>query len=104
MVGVFKMVEQNKVDKNLSSISKKIDEVYAESKEKGQHAKKDVVLFFSFDLVNSTSYKTVNYFGWAQVLNLIFKELREEVLNKIKGAEMWRVLGDEAIFIVKIRD
>lgn len=104
MVGVFKMVEQNKVDENLSSISKKINEVYAESKEKEQHAKKDVVLFFSFDVVNSTSYKTVNYFGWAQVLNLIFKELRGEVLNKIKGAEMWRVLGDEAIFIVKIRD
>lgn len=66
--------------------------------------KKNVVLFFSFDVVNSTLYKTINYYGWAQVLNLLFKELRKKVCNKIEGSEMWRVLGDEAIFIIKIRD
>lgn len=67
-------------------------------------SKKDIVLFFSFDVVNSTLYKTINYYGWAQVLNLLFKELREEVRKKIPGSEMWRVLGDEAIFIKTIRD
>ena len=38
------------------------------------------------------------------MLNLLFKELREDVRNYINGSEMWRVLGDEAIFIIKIRD
>lgn len=83
---------------DISNLSQKSNE------QKEQPMKKDVVLFFSFDVVNSTAYKSVNYYGWAQVLNLLFKTLREEIRNEIKGAEMWRVLGDEAIFIVKIRD
>lgn len=81
-----------------------LDELSERKEKEEQPMKKDVVLFFSFDVVNSTAYKTINYYGWAQVLNLLFKELREEVRNKIEGSEMWRVLGDEAIFIVKIRD
>lgn len=104
MVGVFRMV--NRDPRALEKLSIKIDEV--ENKEKTEKRfsdiKTDVVLFFSFDVINSTSYKTVNYLGWAQVLNLLFKELREKVRNKIKGSEMWRVLGDEAIFIIKIQD
>lgn len=94
----------------LKTISNKIDgfSQNQENKEKAENhipnSKSDVVLFFSFDVVNSTSYKTVNYLGWAQVLNLLFKELRENVRNEIEGSEMWRVLGDEAIFIIKIRD
>lgn len=105
MVGVFKMVEGKR--EALQSIQSKIDSL---PEEKGRTEEcpisriPDVVLFFSFDIVNSTAYKTINYYGWAQVLNLLFKELREEVGNKIKSSEMWRVLGDEAIFIIKIRD
>ncbi|MBS6396656.1 MAG: hypothetical protein KH452_05845 [Clostridiales bacterium] len=96
------MVE--KEEETLQSIASEIQKLSQKSTEdKEQTIKKDIVLFFSFDVVNSTSYKTINYYGWAQVLNLLFKELREEVRNKIKGSEMWRVLGDEAIFIIKIR-
>ncbi|WP_270810264.1 hypothetical protein [Hungatella effluvii] len=103
MPGAVKMVED--MGKQLQSISNEIDKLSQKNEIEEERAiKKDVVLFFSFDVVNSTSYKTVNYYGWAQVLNLLFKELREEVCNKIKGSEMWRVLGDEAIFIIKIRD
>lgn len=112
MVGVFKMVEENNT---LSCIAKIASEIYVRNKEihetinketqvLEEDMKKDIVLFFSFDIVNSTSYKTINYYGWAQVLNLLFKELRKEVCNKIHGSEMWRVLGDEAIFVIKIRN
>lgn len=114
MARVFEMVNYQ-VDQTLQSIANKISRLSPHNGEKKDvnptagarkeqlTMKKDVVLFFSFDVVNSTAYKTVNYFGWAQVLNRLFKELREEVGNKISGSEMWRVLGDEAIFIVKIR-
>ena len=97
------MVDNEKV---LQDIHKKIEVRTKEAKEekKEQTQRKDVVLFFSFDVVNSTSYKTVNYYGWAQVLNVIFKEIREEVQTHIQGSEIWRVLGDEAIFIQKITD
>lgn len=105
MVGVFRMVNEN--SNVLQTLSNRIDELSKneeKTEKRPQNGKTDVVLFFSFDVVNSTSYKTVNYFGWAQVLNLLFKELRENVRDKIEGSEMWRVLGDEAIFIIKIRD
>lgn len=104
MAGVSKMVDKT-TEAVLQSIVSKIDSLSQKNENpEEQPIKKDVVLFFSFDIVNSTAYKNVNYYGWAQVLNLLFKFLREDVRNQIKGAEMWRVLGDEAIFIVKIRD
>lgn len=107
MAGVFKMVEKivERTESELQTIANKIDELSQKTEERTEYTtKKSIVLFFSFDVVNSTSYKTINYYGWAQVLNLLFKELREEVRNKINGSEMWRVLGDEAIFIIKIRN
>ncbi len=94
----------NTVNSRLPDIYNEIKEINDKKEKKNKDIKKDVVLFFSFDVVNSTSYKTVNYYGWAQVLNFLFKELRIDVFNEIPGSEMWRVLGDEAIFIIKIRD
>lgn len=105
MAGVFEMVGEKA--ENLRLISNRIDELSKEKEGTEEHSgrqEENVVLFFSFDIVNSTSYKMVNYYGWAQVLNLLFKELREEIQHEIDGSEMWRVLGDEAIFIVKIRN
>lgn len=64
----------------------------------------DVLLFFSFDIVNSSLYKTINYYGWSIVLNFILSELRKDVKAKINRAELWRVFGDEIVFIVKIYD
>ena len=104
MVRIFKMVEQS-TEGLLQSIADKITKLTeVDTSPQKQLIQRDVVLFFSFDVVNSTAYKTVNYYGWARVLNILFKNLRESVQNQIKGAEMWRVLGDEAIFIVKIRN
>ena len=98
------MVEQS-TEGLLQSIADKITKLTeVDTSPQKQLIQRDVVLFFSFDVVNSTAYKTVNYYGWARVLNILFKNLRESVQNQIKSAEMWRVLGDEAIFIVKIRN
>lgn len=96
------MVEELQI---LKQIQKQIDELTEKSETKKEHKpQKDVVLFFSFDIVNSTLYKTINYYGWAQVLNLMFKEIKNEVQIKIPGSEMWRILGDEVIFIKKVSD
>lgn len=64
---------------------------------------REVILFFSFDVVNSSLYKTINYYGWAQTLVELFKKLNQRVKEVICEAELWRVLGDEAIFIVRIK-
>ena len=103
MAGVFRMVEKN--TELLQSLSNQIDALSNNEKRTERRLlnnKADVVLFFSFDIVNSTSYKTINYFGWAQVLNLLFKELREDVRNYINGSEMWRVLEELREYISKI--
>lgn len=60
------------------------------------------VLFFSYDVVNSSKYKTINYYGWAKVLTKLFLNLNVRVKEAINKAELWRILGDEAIFIVRI--
>lgn len=105
MAGIFKMVnDKEKILRSLADEISKLSQEQEDDSPKAQRLTKDVVLFFSFDVVNSTAYKTINYYGWAKVLNVLFKNLRENVQNQIKGAEMWRVLGDEAIFIVKIRN
>lgn len=69
-----------------------------------EKSKREVVLFFSFDVVNSTLYKTINYFGWSKVISSLFSLLQEKVARKAASAELWRILGDEAIFIVKIKE
>lgn len=92
-----------------NELSKYRSRLYSQEKEQiPPKAKPDlersdsVVLFFSFDIVNSSAYKTVNYYGWSIVLHEIIKRLRDTVKEKIARAEVWRVLGDEIIFIVTI--
>ena len=66
--------------------------------------RRSVEVFFSFDIVNSTAYKTLNFTGWSQVIIKLFDKIRQMVAKKMPSAEMWRILGDEIIFIVPIRE
>lgn len=70
---------------------------------KEQNDQDEVILFFSYDVVNSSAYKSINYYGWAQTLLDLFKKLCQRVKDNIYESELWRVLGDEAIFIVRIK-
>ncbi len=90
---------------NLSRISSKI-KIQREEEENGEKRRKeknDLILFFSFDIVNSTIYKTINYFNWSTVLNALFREIKSKVNKKLSLAEQWRILGDEIIFIISIK-
>lgn len=110
MVGVFGMVES--VTKNQSSESLS-DELFGQFKDelkkindgnKVEIKKNDVILFFSFDIVNSSLYKTINSFNWITVINQIFKYIDKSTRSKIEECELWRILGDESIYIVRIKD
>lgn len=94
MVGIFAMVDASSLEKYKS----KLDNV-----SQTVESQKEVILFFSFDVVNSSLYKTINYYGWAQTLTGLFRKLYGRVKEVIYEAELWRVLGDEAIFIVRIK-
>ena len=91
-----------KEDQTLSKYSKLIEDLNIQ-KEK-VIARRTVELFFSFDIVNSSAYKTMNYTGWYNVIISLFKMIQANVMKLMPGAEMWRVLGDEIIFIIPIKE
>lgn len=88
-------------DANFNNIVESLGDL---SKNRKETSIDELILFFSFDIVNSSLYKTINYFGWSKVLNEVFKELQKRVAQSIEVSELWRVLGDEAIFIVRIQE
>lgn len=75
-----------------------------DSKNEGKKCSRTVELFFSFDIVNSSAYKDENYFGWPVVLTSLLTEIQRSVAGKIPQAQLWRVLGDEIIFFVTIKN
>lgn len=90
----------NQFTKTLQKYSEQIHNLNRE-KEKSQK-RRSVEMFFSFDIVNSSSYKTLNFTGWSQVIITLFARIQERVAKKIPSAEMWKILGDEVIFIVPV--
>ena len=79
-------------------------EKFNEKKEIEKKCSRTVELFFSFDIVNSSSYKDVNYFGWQVVLTSLLTNIQRNIAKEIPEAQLWRVLGDEIIFFVTIRN
>lgn len=100
MVRVFSMVDKKL---NLdSSLIKSLKEIRENTEEESKSS--NVILFFSYDIVNSSLYKTVNYSSWTIVINNIFKYVDSLVTERMPNCELWRILGDEAVYIVQIRD
>ena len=95
------MVE-NKKREQYSDALEKINE-NTNSEKKGSRSR-SVELFFSFDIVNSSLYKDTNYLGWQSVLTTLLTDIQKNVTKEIPTAQLWRVLGDEIIFFVTIRN
>ena len=61
-----------------------------------------VDLFFSFDIVNSTLYKSTTA-NWPAILIALLYEIRAKIKNTIHYiCDLWRVIGDEMVFICQI--
>ena len=86
-------------DNDLKKYGELFNEIHKEqgNEEKGSRT---VELFFSFDIVNSSSYKDVNFYGWQEVLISLLTLLQRNVAKEIPDAQLWRVLGDEVIFLL----
>lgn len=96
------MVEDNKLEQLYSDALEKINKNTNDEK-KGSRSR-SVELFFSFDIVNSSLYKDTNYLGWQSVLTTLLTDIQKNVTREIPTAQLWRVLGDEIIFFVTIRN
>ena len=123
MAGGIKLVGHNDSEDVLMKLndnSKRIFSEYVKSQEAEQKTKEsvfgktketnrtDVVLFVSFDISNSTYYKTKHYDIWPVVLAWMIRKIKESVRESSETstaqAEVWRVLGDEVIFVVRLTD
>lgn len=89
----------------------KLEQLYSDALEKinrntndEKKGSRSVELFFSFDIVNSSLYKDTNYLGWQSVLTTLLTDIQKNVAKEIPEAQLWRVLGDEIIFFVTIRN
>lgn len=94
------MVDDKNLEKLYSDALEKINKNINDEK-KGARS---VELFFSFDIVNSSLYKDTNYLGWQSVLTALLTDIQKNVTKEIPAAQLWRVLGDEIIFFVTIRN
>ena len=92
------MVEQ---EKKLTFYSDLLDDLNNKEEE---NCSDSVELFFSFDIVNSSLYKTINLYGWQNVLTAILEDVKRTITKELPGSQLWRVLGDEIIFFLTIRD
>ncbi|WP_317855584.1 hypothetical protein [Chakrabartyella piscis] len=64
---------------------------------------RSVTLFFSFDLVNCTQYKSVHEGTWASGVSAVMGYIINTFTQKeIDGYRFWKVLGDEVIFTKNI--
>ena len=72
-----------------------------EKKEQGYYPR--VNLFFSFDIVNSTMYKSVTG-KWPFIIRQLLDDIRKRVCKifEISEVSLWRVIGDEMIFVLPI--
>lgn len=63
-----------------------------------------VTLFFSFDIVNSTDYKQKDALLWPKRINGILEFIEKNVNVLLPGSAIWRILGDEIIFIIPVQN
>lgn len=59
-------------------------------------------LFFSFDIVNSTKYKTIVLQDALVIIDRLFEELDYLMKENIIGIKRWRTIGDEIIFYLEV--
>lgn len=63
-----------------------------------------VVLFFSFDIVGSTVFKTQKTDDWINSFQDAFSHLNSQVITNVGGAVIWRILGDEIIYVLSLKN
>lgn len=64
--------------------------------------KDNIVMFVSFDIVNSSLYKSSNYSGWFKIIYSLLNHVYNTIVKDIKDIKLWRTIGDELVFVVNI--
>jgi isopentenyldiphosphate isomerase len=63
-----------------------------------------VYLFFSFDLVNSTSFKTYYMDKWQKVFRRFYELIEASLQKQYPSILLWKYIGDEVLLYLKVTD
>lgn len=105
------LINNNILDSKLLINEKPPEEILVAQQQYGNDNKEEQVhapevhLFFSFDIVNSTMYKTLTT-CWPIVIKALLDNLQKRVSTStdLSNAILWRVIGDEMIFVIKVEN
>lgn len=64
-------------------------------------AQPELILFFSFDLVNSTTFKSSEPKLWPLVFNKFYELANRELKSKLPDSRLWKYNGDEVLYYSK---
>lgn len=56
-----------------------------------------VYVFFSFDLTNSTKYKTINSKQWPLVTSRFYELIEDGLKKRLEQVRLWKYVGDELL-------
>lgn len=59
-------------------------------------------LFFSFDLVNSTQFKTSHPTKWVAVVSRFYELIENELSSRVDQIFVWKFVGDEVLFYKRV--
>ncbi len=85
-------------------IVKLSNEEMAALRKEGEESKKDIYVFFSFDLVGSTKFKVDYPFKWPYVTSQFYDLIHNELKKRIPQVYVWKYLGDEILLYASIHD
>ena len=71
-----------------------------------ENPKKNIYVFISFDLVNSTKFKTNNDTEkeWPYVINRFYEIIFHELKSRIPQVNVWKYLGDEILLYASLSE
>lgn len=97
----------NNIESSVSENKSKFKKFSANAQETVNRAnavtkKEELILFVSFDLVNSTKFKSYNYLNWFNVIYEITDTIRKKVKHIDQNFQLWRSIGDEVVFTIVV--
>ncbi|WP_317856338.1 hypothetical protein [Chakrabartyella piscis] len=80
-----------------------VEKLQAQTIQKQENTQENIILFFSFDIVNSTSYKATNKENWMDAISEIIRHIISGFSNSsLGGFRFWKTLGDEIIYTKEV--
>lgn len=100
--GIHRTDIQNQEIQELQELYTDINKVKGKSKQVNNEQKVNTIMFISFDIVNSSTYKSSNYLSWFKVIYSLLNYVYIRVVDRIEDIQLWRTIGDELVFTVNI--